>query len=239
MGWPTGAGALERRVARSHEGTEGQRVRGRGIFIAIEGPEGAGKTTQVGLLAQWLQARGFEPLLTREPGGTGVAESAREILLHSDALSARTELLLMLAARSSLVAEVIRPALTAGRVVVTDRFALSTLAYQGYGRELPLEEVVAMNAFATGGLEPDLTVLLDVDAATGVARRAWRGGGEDRIERAGDVFHDRVVEAYRLLARRDERIERVDGSAPAAAVHGAVVSLLTARFPETFAAGGG
>ncbi len=214
-------------------------MQGRGIFIAIEGPEGAGKTTQVRLLASWLVERGIEPLLTREPGGTGVAESAREILLHSDALSPRTELLLMLAARSSLVEELIRPALEAGRVVVTDRFALSTMAYQGYGRELPLQEVAAMNAFATGALEPDLTVLLDVDAATGVARRASEGRGADRIERAGDVFHDRVVEAYHLLARRDERIERVDGMAPPEVVHRAVVSLLAARFPETFGGGKG
>lgn len=207
---------------------------GRGIFIAIEGPEGAGKSTQVRMLASWLRERGLEPLLTREPGGTAVAESARDILLHSDALSARTELLLMLAARSSLVAERIRPALDAGRVVVTDRFALSTMAYQAYGRELPLTEVAAMNAFATGGLEPDLTVLLDVDAVTGEARRASEGRGADRIERAGTDFHDRVVQAYRLLARGDERIERVDGSASPEVVHAAVVSLLAARFPETF-----
>lgn len=208
---------------------------GSGIFIAVEGPEGAGKSTQVRLLADWLRECGMEPVLTREPGGTGVAEAAREILLHSDALPARTELLLMLAARSSLVAEVIRPALEAGRVVVTDRFALSTLAYQAYGRGLPLEEVVALNAFATEGLSPDLTVVLDVEAATGAARRAGEGRGADRIERAGSAFHDRVVEAYRLLARGDETIERVDGSASPEEVHRAVVSLLVAHFPETFA----
>ncbi|NIP79666.1 MAG: dTMP kinase [Gemmatimonadetes bacterium] len=205
-----------------------------GVFIAFEGPEGAGKSTQVRRLERWLRDRGHDPLVTREPGGTPVAEEVRRILLGSDALSARTELLLMLASRSALVEEVIRPALADGRVVVTDRFHLSTLAYQGYGRELPLEDVVRMNPFATGGLEPDLTVLLDVDPGVGAARKRAAGGGADRIERAGDAFHRRVAEAYRLLAEREDRIERVDATGPEDAVHAEVVALLVARFPETF-----
>jgi dTMP kinase len=206
----------------------------RGVFVAFEGPEGAGKSTQVRLLEGWLRGRGLEPLVTREPGGTGVGEEARRILLETEEVAPVTELLLMLAARSALVAEVIEPALAAGRVVVTDRFHLSTLAYQAYGRGLPLAEVVAMNRFATGGLEPDLTVLLDVDPGAGVARQTAAGRGRDRIERAGAAFHGRVAEAYRLLALEDERVERVDGSGPAATVHEAVVALLAARFPETF-----
>lgn len=207
---------------------------GRGVFIAIEGPEGAGKSTQVGLLADWLRGRGRDPLVTREPGGTPVAEEVRRVLLDSDRLSARTELLLMLASRSTLVEEVIRPALDAGRVVVTDRFHLSTLAYQGYGRELPLDDVVRMNRFATGGLEPDLTVLLDVEPEVGAARRTGRGSGPDRIERAGDAFHRRVVEAYRELAETDPRIVRLDASPPAHEIHGEILALLTDRFGETF-----
>lgn len=205
-----------------------------GVFIAFEGPEGAGKSTQVRLLEAWLRERGHAPVVTREPGGTPVAEEVRRVLLESESLSPRTELLLMLASRSTLVETVIRPALADGRVVITDRFHLSTLAYQGHGRGLPFEEVEAMNRFATGGLEPDLTVLLDVDASVGASRKAAVGAGADRIERAGDAFHRKVAEAYRLLAEGDERIERVDAAEPAETVHGAVVGLLTDRFPETF-----
>ena len=204
------------------------------MFIAIEGPEGAGKSTQVGLLADWLRGRGGDPLVTRERGGTPIAEEVRRVLLESDRLSARTELLLMLASRSTLVEEVIRPALEAGRVVVTDRFHLSTLAYQGYGRELPLEDVVRMNRFATGGLEPDLTVLLDVEPELGAARRTGRGSGPDRIERAGAAFHRRVVDAYRELARADPRVVRVDGTPSAHDIHEAVLALLRERFGEPF-----
>jgi dTMP kinase len=204
------------------------------VFIALEGPEGAGKSTQVRFLEAWLRERGLDPLLTREPGGTAVAEAVRRILLDSDDLPATTELLLMLAARSALVAEVIAPALAQGRVVVTDRFHLSTLAYQGYGRELPLPEVEAMNRFATAGLEPDLTILLDVDPAAGAARKAGGPRGPDRIERAGDAFHRRVAEAYRLLAGERERVERVAGDASPHAVHEAILSILARRFPETF-----
>lgn len=205
-----------------------------GIFIAFEGPEGAGKSTQVRLLAEALRQGGQDPLLTREPGGTTVAEDVRRILLESESLSARTELLLMLASRATLVESVIRPALAEGRVVVTDRFHLSTLAYQGHGRGLPLDEVKAMNRFSTGGLEPDLTILLDVDPAIGVSRKAAAGAGADRIERAGKSFHRTVARAYRLLAQEDERVERLDARGTAEAVNAAVVRLLAERFPETF-----
>ena len=212
---------------------------GHGIFIAIEGPEGAGKSTQVRMLEAWLRERGRDPLVTREPGGTPVAEEVRRILLESDALSARTELLLMLASRSTLVEAVIRPALEAGRVVVTDRFHLSTLAYQGYGRALPFEDVVRMNRFATGGLEPDLTVVLDVEPDVGAARRTGRAGGPDRIERAGAAFHRRVLEAYRELAAADPRVERLDATPEAGEIHDRIVALLRERFGETFGAGEG
>jgi dTMP kinase len=214
-------------------------LRDGGVFIALEGPEGAGKSTQVGLLAAWLSERGRDPVVTREPGGTPVGEAVRRVLLEADDITAAAELMLMLAARASLVERVIRPALAAGRVVVTDRFHLSTLAYQGYGRGLPLTEVEAMNRFATGGLEPDVTILLELDAATGAARQAARGRGPDRIERAGPAFHDRVAEAYRLLARDREHVERVDAAAAEAAVHDAVIALLTRRFPETFSPAAG
>ncbi len=210
-----------------------------GVFIVVEGPEGAGKSPQVRLLEAWLRRGGRDPLVTREPGGTPVAEEVRRILLDSDRLSARTELLLMLASRSTLVEEVIRPALEAGRVVITDRFHLSTLAYQGYGRELPLDDVVRMNRFATGGLEPDLTVLLDVEPEVGVSRRTGRGSGPDRIERAGEAFHRRVRAAYRELAAADERIVRLDASPPPDEIHGVIVGVLRDRFGETFGASEG
>jgi dTMP kinase len=209
-------------------------LKGEGLFVALEGPEGSGKTTQVRLLAAWLRGRGREPVVTREPGGTAVGEEVRRILLHREEVPPMSELLLILAARAALVEEVIRPALEAGGVVITDRFHVSTLAYQAYGRRLPLAEVEAVNRFATGGLEPDLTILLDVDASVGAARQAAAGRGPDRIERAGSEFHGRVAEAYRLLAESRERVERVDGSASEAAVHEAVVALLARRFPETF-----
>lgn len=208
-----------------------------GVFIALEGVEGAGKSTQVRLLEEWLRARGVEAVVTREPGGTTVGEEARRILLESEHVTAETELLLMLAARSALVTEVIRPALESGRVVITDRFDLSTMAYQAYGRELPAAEVEAMNRFATGGLTPDVTVLLDVDPEVGSRRRG--GTGRDRIERAGVAFHRRVAGAYRLLAEGEDRIARVDGSDGPAAVHERVLAVLSARFPETFPMGAG
>lgn len=214
-------------------------ARSTGIFIALEGPEGAGKSTQTRLLSGWLRARGVEPVLTREPGGTMVAEEARRVLLEAESIAPETELLLMLAARASLVGEVIRPALEAGRIVITDRYSLSTMAYQAYGRGLPLDEVQRMNSFATGGLEPDLTIVLDVPPETGVQRRTAAGASPDRIERAGDDFHRKVSEAYRLLSEGGGRIERVDGTTAPESVHGAVVALLTARFPETFPEGAG
>lgn len=210
-----------------------------GVFVAFEGPEGAGKSTQVELLADWLRERGHDPLVTREPGGTPVAEEVRRVVLLSDRLSARTELLLVLASRATHVDEVIRPALESGRVVVTDRFHLSTLVYQGRGRGLPFDEVVAMNRFATGGLVPDLTVMLDIEPDVGEARRSVRTDGPDRIERAGDVFHRRVAEAYRELADLDASIVRLDASPPADEIHERIVALLEDRFPETFESTGG
>lgn len=205
-----------------------------GVFIALEGVEGSGKSTQTRLLAEWLAARDIPHVVTREPGGTDVGERARRILLEADAVEPRAELLLMLAARAALVEAVVRPALEAGAVVVTDRWALSTLAYQGHGRGLPLSEVAAMNAFATGGLAPDLTVVLDVDLEVGVARLAERGGEADRFEREGRVFHERVAGGYHALVTSEPGVVAVDGGDSPAAVHAAVLGALADRFPETF-----
>lgn len=206
----------------------------RGVFLVFEGVEGAGKSTQVELLVEWLSAHDVAHEPVREPGGTPLGEEVRRLLLEADEVPARAELLLMLAARAALVEQRIAPALTAGKVVIADRFELSTLAYQGSGRELGVDVVAGLNRIATSDLRPDLTVYLDVPVSVGRARRAaWEEG--DRIERAGRAFHERVAGAYALLADGHTDIERVDATAPAASVHEAVLRLLRTRFPETFA----
>lgn len=210
-------------------------MKGRGLFLVFEGVEGAGKTTQVRLLAEWLSARGIAHEQVREPGGTRLGEEIRRLLLlGADDVPPRTELLLMLAARAALIEHRIAPALDEGRVVVADRFELSTLAYQGAGRQLGVDDVQRLNAFATRGLRPDLTVYLEVPVSLGRERCAGEWDAGDRIERAGREFHERVAEAYRLLASH-AGIERVVATAPAAQVHEAVLTLLRSRFPETFA----
>jgi dTMP kinase len=171
---------------------------GRGRFVVLEGGEGSGKSTQAKRLVKRLEAAGRDAMLTHEPGHTRVGEEIRLLLLHADwELDARTELLLMLADRAQHVAEVIRPALAAGTVVVSDRFTPSTLTYQGVGRALGIDPVDRMSAFAAGDLEPDLVVVLDLpDEVAGT-----RVGAEpDRMERAGGDFHAAVRAAYRTLA---------------------------------------
>jgi dTMP kinase len=173
-------------------------------MIAFEGGEGAGKSTQAERLAAALGAE-----LTREPGGSALGERIRELLLDpgteasADGLDARTELMLALAARAQHVSERIRPALEAGRDVVVDRFSGSTLAYQGYGRGLPLSEIRRACDLATGGLWPDLTVLLHVPVEVGAARRVAAGSLPDRFESQGSEFHVRVTEGFLALAAED------------------------------------
>lgn len=208
------------------------------VFLVLEGIEGSGKSTQARLLGEWLGRQDRPHLVTREPGGTAVGEAIRRVVLHGDHVEARTELLLMLAARATFVTEVVAPALADGKIVIADRFELSTLAYQGYGRGLPLDDVRRLNAFATGGLAPDLTIVLAVPAAEADSRRARRGAA-DRIERAGAAFHARVDEAYRLLAGTEPGVVALPATGSAGAVHASVLALLHARFPETFAAAEG
>jgi dTMP kinase len=211
----------------------------RGLFLVLEGGEAAGKSTQARLLARWLAARGTPHLLTREPGGTPLGEQVRTLLLDSAEVPARAELFLMLAARAALLEQVVEPALAAGVVVVADRFDLSTLAYQGGGRGLPLAGIRQCNALATGGRRPDATILLHLDPAEGVRRRVRGGREADRIERAGATFHERVGAAYALLARSETDILVVDGSAAVEAVHHEVLDILRLRFPETFGGAAG
>jgi dTMP kinase len=168
-----------------------------GAFIVLEGPEGAGKSTLVRALGARLLAEGAQVLAVREPGGTPVAEAARKVALRSrHEMSAAAELFLILAARADLVERVIRPALEAGHVVLADRFDLSTRAYQVAGRGLPADEVDAALRLATGGLVPDLTLVLDLPVELGRERQRRARKVKDRFEREDDAFHERVRQAY-------------------------------------------
>src|SRR5690606_26873236 len=203
------------------------------LFIVLEGIEGSGKSTQARLLGEWLGRQGRPHLVTREPGGTAVGEAIRRVVLHGDHVEARTELLLMLAARATFVTEVVAPALADGKIVIADRFELSTLAYQGYGRGMPLDEVRRPNALATGGLAPDRTGVLDVPAATGDAGRPRRGAAA-RSGRPGREPHDRENRADQLLAASEPGVIALPAEGSIEAVHASIVALLASRFPETF-----
>ncbi|PAU90759.1 dTMP kinase [Kocuria sp. WN036] len=204
---------------------------GRGLFVVFEGGDGAGKSTQVGLLVDALRAEGHDTLRTREPGGTPLGERVRELVLDPahGPVDARAEALLFAAARAAHVAQLIRPALAAGRTVVCDRFADSSAAYQGAGRGLGLDRVAELNAWATAGLVPDLTVLLDVPAGTGRTRREARDGtAGDRLETEPDAFHDANRAAFLELAgRAPERYLVLDATRPAGELSAAVRERLT------------
>lgn len=174
------------------------------MFITFEGPEGGGKTTQIRLLAEWLVGRGCDVVTTREPGGTRIGNAVRSVLLDPDhvEMCAEAEILLFSAARAQSVSQVVRPHLERGGVVLSDRFADSTYAYQGYGRGLDLGSLRIITAFATGGLTPDLTICLDLPVAEGL-RRKQRGAVADwnRMEREEREFHERVRAGYLALAQ--------------------------------------
>ncbi|MFO7676315.1 MAG: dTMP kinase [bacterium] len=188
----------------------------RGALLTFEGVEGSGKSTQAGLLADWLASRGLDVVLSREPGGTPVGERIRDVLLDVDAgeTDGRTELFLYLASRNQLVRELVLPALRRGAVVVLDRFADSSAAYQGGGRELGERVVARLNKLATAAIRPDLTILVDLPVEIG--RRRKDGAPLDRLERERVEFHERVRQAYLRLARRaPKRVRVVDGTRPA------------------------
>lgn len=191
----------------------------RGKFITFEGGEGCGKSTQVKRLQAALEREGVETLLTREPGGTWLSEQIRHLIKdqETDAPCDRSELLLFLAARAQLVKNVIRPALERGVWVISDRFSDSTLAYQGYGRGLPLDVLRLANDFACDGLKPDLTLLLDVSPEVSRERMRRRESATntsaDRIEKAGDGFHARLRGGFAALAKAEpERIVTIDAN---------------------------
>jgi dTMP kinase len=187
----------------------------RGVFITFEGVEGSGKSTQARRLARNLEQRGIGCILSREPGGTGIGESIRTVLLDpgNGLMDARTELFLYLASRNQHIREKVLPALREGKVVVLDRYAESSVAYQGGGRELGEGFVSRLNKLATAALKPDLTILVDVPVAIG--RRRKRTTELDRLEQERVEFHERVRNSYLRLARRaPKRIRLLDGTKP-------------------------
>ncbi len=197
-----------------------------GLFLAVEGGDGAGKSTQVQLLAAALTAAGRDVLVTRQPGGTDLGVEIRALVLHGDHISPRAEALLYAADKAHHVDTVVAPALAEGRVVLTDRYVDSAIAYQGAGRDLGADEIARLQSWAVGGLVPDLTILLDVTPEVG---RSRRGQVHDRLEAEGDAFHAAVREGFLVLAAAaPERYLVVDAASAPDAAHAAVVERLTA-----------
>lgn len=207
----------------------------RGVFVTFEGGDGVGKSTHIRYVANELRRAGREVVCLREPGGTGIGESLRAMVLDPDngEISSEAELLMYEAARAQLVREVIRPALERGAVVLCDRFSDSTIAYQAYGRGLPLDFVRRANAFATGGIVPDRTILLVLGNTRKSLARATGAGAGDRMEQAGEIFHSRVNRAFLKLAKRDpKRIRIVRSSSSRKATAAAVAAELADVLPE-------
>jgi len=199
-----------------------------GLFITLEGPEGAGKSTNRDYLAARLREHGLDVVLTREPGGTPLAEKVRELLLapSEEAMHADTELLLVFAARAQHLAQVIRPALSNGSVVLCDRFTDATYAYQGGGRGLSVARIAALEQFVQGDLRPDLTLVFDLPVEVGLARAAARGR-LDRFEQEGQAFFEAVRQAYLQRAQGEpQRYHMLDAAQPLEAVQRAIDALL-------------
>ena len=199
------------------------------MFISFEGPDGAGKTTQIAILADRLKAEGMQVVTTREPGGTAIGACLRSLLLDATySITPATEALLMTADRAEHVAQVIRPALAAGSIVVSDRYLDSTLAYQGGGRRLDVELLASLQQLATGGLLPDLTLLLDLPVEDGI-RRKYAGDDLNRLDREAISFHQRVAASFRSLASQDSgRWRVIDATQDARMVHTAIWSHVSA-----------
>jgi dTMP kinase len=185
------------------------------MFITLEGPEGSGKSSQIPALAEWLREQGYDVYTTREPGGTQIGDQIRQVLhdLENTAMHPRTEILLFLAARAQHVEEVMRPKLNNNTIVICDRYADSTLAYQGYGHGVDLDMLRKLLDFSTGGLYPDLTILLDLDVEKGLDRRKQSGGEWNRLDAYTIAFHKRVREGYlTLVANEPQRWRIVDAA---------------------------
>lgn len=208
-------------------GTAGPELPASALFLSVEGVEGGGKSTLAQRLGAQLRRQGRQVTLTREPGGTAAGKVIRQLLLHGDApLLPETELALFFAARAQNIAEVIRPALLRGEVVITDRFTDSTIAYQGGGRGLPRERILAVDQAVTGGFRPHLTLVLDLPVATGFSRLK----GTDRIEQEAERFHRRVREGFLRIAREEpERVVVIPADQTPDAVFEAAWAAVSAR----------
>ena len=204
----------------------------RGAFITLEGGEGAGKSTQMRRVREWLEKRGHEIIETREPGGTALSELIRDVVLHGEhpEMSAHTELLLIFAARAQHVASLVKPELEAGHTVLCDRFTDASYAYQGGGRGLPRADIAALEQMVQGDLRPDLTLLLDLPVETGMARASERGS-EDRFETQSRAFLERAREAYLQQASEfPRRYEVIDASQSEQDVWRQIKTVLGQRF---------
>jgi dTMP kinase len=201
------------------------------MFITFEGPDGSGKTTQVAPLSQFLTQLGYKVLITREPGGTAIGDQIRQVLadLKNTGMHPRSETLLFLAARAQLVEQVIKPHLAEGHIVLCDRYADSTMAYQGYGHQNDLDQISSLISFATGGLKPDLTLLLDVGVETGLKRKV-EGNEWNRLDAYSLEFHQRVRQGYAELAKAEPgRWFVVDADQPADRVQEAIRQAVQSR----------
>jgi len=205
------------------------------VFVTFEGPEGSGKTTQAHRLAEWLRRQGREVVLTREPGGTPIGDQIRAVLhsAHNTEMDALTEILLYSASRAQHAAEKIRPALASGEIVISDRYADSTYAYQGYGRGLKLSTLREITEIATGGLQPDLTIYIDLTPEEGLRRRRLSGGEWNRLDAEPLDFHHRVRSGYlELAALEPRRWVLINGDGTVAEVESKVHAAVEARLRD-------
>lgn len=201
----------------------------RGLFITFEGADGCGKSTQLNLLAEYLTKKGFEVIVTREPGAKGLGEKIREILLnYDDIVSDRCESFLFLADRAQHIDMIVNPAVEAGKIVLCDRHTDSTVAYQGYGRQLPLDRIKMLNEMAVNGRHPDLTFVFDIDVETSMKRV---GDDKDRMESAGKEFHNRVRYGYLEIAKQEpKRVKVLDATKTIDEISKLVIDLFEQNF---------
>lgn len=199
----------------------------RGRLIALEGPDGSGKTTQIELLEKYLKELGYEVVRTREPGGTEVSEKIREIILDNDNsnMNYMCEALLYAASRAQLVSEVIKPALTSGKMVICDRFVYSSMVYQGIGRGLGVERIKSINEAALDGLEADLTFMITIPYEEGLKRKKMQRT-LDRLENGGNEFHKKVFEGYLDISKKCDKIEVIDGNRNVEAIHEDIINVI-------------